>query len=146
MLNIRTILHPTDFSELSKPAFQVACSLAQVFRAKLVLLYVSGPIDPLGGVSVIPRASEVKDELWKKLNALSPADSQVPLTRLIRHGQAAEEILMQAVESQADMIVLGTHGRTGLDRMLMGSVAEEVLRNAACPVVTVKLPRPGPPS
>jgi len=146
MLNLRTILHPTDFSEGSDFAFRVACSLAQVHKATLVLVFVAGPIAPLSGVSLIPEVDEVKDALWKKLNAISPADPRVSVSRHVRNGVAAEEILRQAVESKADMIVMGTHGRSGLGRLLMGSVAEAVLRNAACPVVTVKLPLPGPPA
>jgi len=143
MLNIRTILHATDFSERAGYAFRVACSLAQVYGAKLVVVFVAGPVAAFADVSLLPDVDDGKDELWKKLNALSPADSQVSVSRYIRHGAAAEEILLQAAESKADMIVMGTHGRTGLGRLLMGSVAEEVVRNAACPVVTVKLPLPG---
>lgn len=139
-LSIKTILHPTDFSDRSNLAFHVACSLAQAYRANLVLLYVGGPIEPLSSVSLIPTVDEAKDDLWKKLNTFSPDDPQVSVSRHIRNGQAAEEILQQAKESHADMIVMGTHGRTGLGRLLLGSVAEAVLRSAACPVVTVKLP------
>ena len=140
MLTMKTILHPTDFSDHSKLAFDLACSLAQAFGAKLVLVFVAGPIEPLSGLSLIPTFSEVNDDLQKKLNVLSPTDPKVTVMCHIRNGQAAEEILLQAKESKADMIVMGTHGRSGLGRLVMGSVAEEVLRNAVCPVVTVKMP------
>lgn len=142
MLTVHTILVPIDFSERADYAFQVACSLAQAHRANLVLVHVAHLSGP-GGLSMVPAAADVQDALWDKLNALRPSDPQISVTRHIRYGHPAEEILLQARQSNADMIVMGTHGRSGLGRLLMGSVAEEVIRKAACPVLTVKIPLPG---
>jgi nucleotide-binding universal stress UspA family protein len=142
MFTIRTILVPTDFSERAEYALGVACSLAQALEANLVLVHVAGRSEPAAEMSLLPRAEEVNDALWDKLNAIRPAGPQVSVSRHLRHGHAGEEILLQAAQSKADLIVMGTHGRTGLGRLLMGSVAEEVVRNSACPVLTVKLPLP----
>jgi len=75
-----------------------------------------------------------------KLHQVAVPGSQVKVEHRLVEGFAAEAILQAAEESKADMIVMGTHGRTGFNRLLMGSVAEEVLRKAACPVLTVKAP------
>jgi len=143
VLTIRTILHPTDFSACSTFAFDLACSLARHHGAKLVVLYVAGPISR--GPSVLPDANEPKQAALEKLNALQMADSKVAISQHIRHGVPAEEIVRLAVESKADVIVMGTHGRTGLARLFAGSVAEAVLRSASCPVLAVRTPLPGTP-
>jgi hypothetical protein len=76
----------------------------------------------------------------EKLNKLRQRESNVAIHQQIRHGSPAEKIVLQAAEIKADLIILGTHGRTGLARLLAGSVAEAVLRTARCPVVAVKIP------
>lgn len=140
MLNIRTVLHPTDFSRCSDTAFSVACSLAQQHNAHLVLLHVAGPVT--SGPSLVPDATEAQQAIATKLNALRAANPNAAISRQIRHGAPAEEIVRLARECKADVIVLGTHGRTGLARLLAGSVAEEVMRTAPCPVLAVRIPIP----
>jgi nucleotide-binding universal stress UspA family protein len=147
MLAIRTILHPTDFAPQSGPAFQVACALTRDYVARLVLLHVHPPDMMYGEGYVLPPASEVvREELQERLNRLRPPDPAVRVERLVREGDAVREILHTARDVGAEMIVLGTHGRTGLGRLLMGSVAEAVLRQAPCPVLAVKAPLPETPA
>jgi nucleotide-binding universal stress UspA family protein len=83
-----------------------------------------------------------KEPLRAKLHQLLPSDPNVPVDHRLAEGDAATEILRLANETRSDVIVMGTHGRTGLARVLMGSVAEQVVRRAPCPVVTMKTPLP----
>jgi nucleotide-binding universal stress UspA family protein len=144
MLPIRTILHATDFSERSDHAFRVARALARDHGARLVLAHVL-PL-PLGGYSdlapLLPQPPEVEHQARQKLAALRPPGPSAGFEDRLRQGDAADEILRLAEETEADLIVLGTHGRTGLGRLLLGSVAEAVLRRARCPVLVLKMPFP----
>jgi nucleotide-binding universal stress UspA family protein len=144
MLKIRTVLHATDFSGPSQNAFHVACSLARDHGAGLVVLHVApAPILAYGGVMAPPPPPEPdRKELLAKLRQLRALDPKVPVEHVLAEGDAADEILRVARECRCDLIVLGTHGRTGLGRLLMGSVAEKVVRKAACAVLTVKTPLP----
>jgi len=138
MFNVRTILHPTDFSKHSEWAFRLACSLARDHRARLVALHVAPP--PVYGLAFAQVAEY--DELWKKLHRLEVPNLSVPLEYQLRHGHAVTEILRVAREVECDLIVMGMHGRSGIGRVLMGSVAEEIVRRAHCPALTVKTPFP----
>jgi nucleotide-binding universal stress UspA family protein len=141
MLAIRTVLHPTDFSERSDFAFRLACSLARDYGARLIVLHVAEPPVVVGSEGMLMPPVEVDlRPLQDRLQQLRPRDSKVPVEHRLVQGDAATEILSVADETKCDVIVLGTHGRTGLGRLLMGSVAEQVVRKAACPVVTVKTP------
>jgi nucleotide-binding universal stress UspA family protein len=142
MLAIRTILHPTDFSERSGYAFEVAHALAWDYNARLIVLHVA---KPLAGVNTDPAMSaysrkEYEDALEEKLRWLQGSDPGSQFESRLREGNPAKVILDTVVGSHCDLVVMGTHGRTGMGRLLMGSVAEEVLRNSACPVLVVKTP------
>ena len=141
MLPIQRILHPTDFSDRSRPAFEVACALARDYRAELVVCHVApNPVPAVAeGVMVDVPESPVEDAA-AHLAAVEPPDPHVRLVRWLRQGDAADEIVRLAAEGDFDLVVMGTHGRGGLARLVMGSVAERVLRAAACPVLTVKAP------
>jgi nucleotide-binding universal stress UspA family protein len=143
MLSIRTILHPTDFSAYSDYAFRLACSLARDYGARLTVLHVAEPAMAFAaeGVLMLPSVAEPQ-MLRERLDQLQPADPKVQVEHRLVEGDAATEILQVAEATKCDMIVLGTHGRTGLGRFLMGSVAEQVVRRARCPVLTVKTPLP----
>jgi nucleotide-binding universal stress UspA family protein len=145
MLDVRTILHPTDFSECCAPAFELACAVARDYGVRLVLLHVrQSAMMPMGEFGVLPPDSEdFPEALQKKLDRLQPLAPDVPVERLLKEGNPAPEIVRTAREQKCQLIVMGTHGRTGLARLLMGSVAEEVLRQAPCPVLIVKPPPPG---
>jgi nucleotide-binding universal stress UspA family protein len=145
MLPIRTILHPTDFSPQSGYAFQVACALARDYTARLIVLHVKPPEIIYGeGYVIPPDPGPVRKELHEQLDHLVPPDPSIRVDRILEEGDPVREILHTARETHADLIVMGTHGRTGVGRILMGSVAEAVLRKAPCPVLTVKAPPPEP--
>jgi nucleotide-binding universal stress UspA family protein len=142
MLPIHTILFPTDFSENARQAFALACSLARDCGARLVVLYVMPP--PMGHDEIEARRDPdaYYAGVWKMLDEMHAPAEDVRVEHRLEEGAAAQRILDVAREVQAGMIVMGTHGRTGLGRLLLGSVAEQVLRRAACPVLTVKVPLP----
>lgn len=141
MLSFRTILHPTDFSECSNYAFQVACTLARDPGARLVLVHVtSNLVVAVPFVTIPPDPVDIREQLQKQLAALQPSEPGLQVERHLREGDPATEILRLAQETHADLVVMGTHGRTGLGRLLVGSVAEQVLRKAPCPVLTVRTP------
>jgi nucleotide-binding universal stress UspA family protein len=140
MLTIRKILHATDFSEQSDNAFRLACALARDYAASLVLVHVHSPFVAYGDGMVAVLPADYTDELRQKLQAIDPHDPKVVIERRLLEGDPATEVLRLAREAKCDLIIMGTHGRTGLGRLLIGSVAEEVVRKASCPVLTIKAP------
>lgn len=140
MLPIHAILHPTDFSERAGAAFRMACALARDHGARLVVLHVYPP--PLSHGEVVARRQPngFHEELWSALRRVQPREPGLNVEHWLIEGHAAAEILRAAAEHGCDLIVMGTHGRAGVARLLMGSVAEKVLRKAPCPVLTVKTP------
>jgi len=142
MLSIRTILHPTDFSERSEDAFKAACSLARDHGARLVVVYVRVPVvvgyGELG--PIVPDPVQTPADVKAKMAALHVLDPSLEVSYCVADGSPASEIVRLARELPADWVVMGTHGRTGLGRLLMGSVAEAVVRRAPCPVLTLKAP------
>jgi nucleotide-binding universal stress UspA family protein len=148
MLPIHTILHPADFSDCSDSAFRLACALARDYGARLVVLHVAELPTVVAGDGMLMMPYSIDPEsLREQLQQLEPGDPKVPVEHRLVEGYAAEQILRVAEETNCDLILMGTHGRTALNRLLMGSVAEEVVRKAPCPVLTVKTPqRPAPSS
>lgn len=140
MSTINTILHPTDFSDCAEPAFDKACALANEHHARLVLAHV---VDveygdhTFGGVNVEVRPPDYPDQMLEALKELEPPEPGLRVEHVVKEGRPVEEILQLVKETGSDMIVMGTHGLTGLKHLLMGSVAEDVLRRAPCPVLTV---------
>jgi nucleotide-binding universal stress UspA family protein len=142
MLALKTILHPTDFSPRSEYAFRLACSLARDHGARLIVLHVVTPPPAVSYGEMIldtDTAAQV-EQFWQTLRQIKSPDPAVQVEHQLEEGFPASEIIRVAKEVKCDMIVLGTHGRSGLGRLLMGSVAEQVVRKAACPVLTVKGP------
>jgi len=140
MLPIHTILHPTDFTEHANNGFQLACALARDYGAKLVILHVvPTPVYPVVYGGYFPVSVEVpRDKLMEQLREIKPPDPAIAVDRALVEGEPAGEILRAAHAYDADLIVMGTHGRGGLSRLVMGSVAEAVSRKADCPVLTVR--------
>jgi nucleotide-binding universal stress UspA family protein len=144
MSGSRTILFPTDFSECSRQAFELARMLVQEQGARLVVLHVQhglGPLVVYSDVFARLQPADYHEWLWKVLRRFQVPDAREPVEYRLVEGDPAREILAAAAEIDCDMIVMGTHGRSGLERLLLGSVSEQVLRKARCPVVMVKLPR-----
>jgi nucleotide-binding universal stress UspA family protein len=151
MCIIKTILHPTDFSACSQAAFRLAYALARDHAARLIVLHVTAVPDlayqGFGGPGLPLLAEQYLAKVRQGLEKLRPPDPQFPCERRLAEGDPAAEIIGAAAETAADLIVMGTHGRTGLRHLLMGSVAEQVVRQAPCPVVTLKqesADEPGP--
>ena len=143
----RLILHPTDFSAASTLAFKEAVRLARTGGATLLLLHVINPTMPpdIGKRDISPPTYRQLRKVWRawaleqlvRLTARARA-AKVRSTSSVREGVEAIEIARLARSRRAAMIVMGTHGRTGLGRVLLGSVARRVLGLASCPVVTVR--------
>jgi nucleotide-binding universal stress UspA family protein len=142
MLSIRNILFPTDFSEQSVAAFHLASALARDHRARMTVLHVrETPVVPFAEFGAVPPDDvPPRTELLERLGQFEPPDESTNVDYFVADGWPAEEIVRAATDRGCDLIVMGTHGRTGLGRLLMGSVAEEVMRKAPCPVLTLKHP------
>jgi nucleotide-binding universal stress UspA family protein len=136
------ILFPTDFSPASDQALRWATALARDTGATISIVHVEEPPLAYGGGEMYIGFDEesTRDELRKTLMHVVPTDHNVPFEHKLLVGDPAGAIVQAAESENADMIVMGTHGRTGLTRLLMGSVAEAVIRRAKCPVLTVKQP------
>ena len=147
MARIRRILHPSDFSKASGAAFAKAVDLAKSNRAEVVVLHVLAPPMPMmaGDGYVSPRVYEDLDKsarayASKELASLvaKAKKAGVRAKAVLRDGMAHEQIARAARSPRADMIVIGTHGRTGLAKLFLGSVAGRVVATAKCPVMTVR--------
>ena len=141
---VNCIVCPTDFSERSAPAEREAVRLAKALGAELVLAHVGtdatlwreGLYTPAVRAVVEGQRKWAADALAARAAAL--AAEGVTARAVVKVGLAWKEIVRVAAEEHADMIVMGTQGRTGLERLLLGSVAERVIRRAPCPVLTVR--------
>jgi nucleotide-binding universal stress UspA family protein len=141
MYTIRNILHPTDFSKEADNAFHVACDLARQHKAALTVLYVMPAPIAWGDSIPLPMCRDAEERLMKEyMVPKCTAEPDIPIVHQIEEGIVDEMIVTVAEDLGCDLIVMGTHGRTGLRRMFLGSVAERVLRTAPCPVLTVRVP------
>jgi nucleotide-binding universal stress UspA family protein len=146
MSRLRRILHPTDFSPASRAAFKRAVAMAKADRAQLLLVHVLAPPLPIAGEGYI--SPTVYDDLENSarkyaqthLSALQAKarTAGVKAVTLLLEGVVHEEIARAAKSKKADLIVIGTHGRTGLAEFFLGSVASRVAAAAPCPVMTVR--------
>jgi universal stress protein E len=142
----KTLLVPTDFSSCAKKAAEEALTLAKAFSSRILFLhvvdfypsYAIAYTDDIGvSVPLPPPTPQELEHSWQEFTdgmALEDVDRE----KLALEGEPAAEILHQAEIHQADLIVMGTHGRTGLEHMLVGSVAEKVVRQSAAPVLTIR--------
>jgi len=135
------IIVATDFDESARRALDLAVEIAQKFDAKLTLVHCwEVPSYSYGGALYVPAdlVTPIEEAAQSQLNdALTELKKRVPeANAVLRAGPAAEEILAAATAANADLIVVGTHGRRGLSRALLGSVAERVVRTAHIPVLT----------
>jgi len=131
----RIILCPADYSGSTEPAIDLAVDLAKAKPSKIVLLHV---IEPGGNAVSIDerRVNQVQERLRAQQLDLNDIDHE----EVTRHGDPAKITIEYAKRHGADLIVMGTHGRTGLSSLVTGSVAKKVMAGASCTVVTVKLP------
>ncbi len=154
MINVKRILCPTDFSDCSQISIACASALAADFGAELVFVHVdelpAAYIEGLGsgfaGHGYVPEPAHARDEIRQQLSRVVPTSPKVPYRHVYLRGNPAEEILQLAEKGQANLIVMGTHGHSAVFQLLMGGVAERVVREAKCPVLTVKNSAPNPDS
>ena len=144
-LRLKKILVPTDFSPPARNAYRYALRFGRQFGAAVTLLHVLEKVSPISGLADLPVQSDYLGERLdiaeKNLRALSAASERGKLPRIgttVREGNAAVQINEAARQLHTDLIVVGTHGYTGLKHLLLGSTAEEVVRSAPCPVMVVR--------
>lgn len=140
MIRVKKILYATDFSPYSNQAYFHAVALAEAHGASLTILYVYAP----GAGTPEGQGKDDRGHWKEQLRQIRPVNPRIAVEHVFLEGDAAAEIVRYAADAVPDLIVMGTHGRTGLERLLMGSVAERVLREAPCSVLVVKLPRRSP--
>ena len=148
MKRIRRIMHASDFSSASRPAFRKAIEMARSAHARLLIVHTVAPIvPPLMGEGVY-----VSPTTWNSMQRSARQAAQRRLAKLVQEakksgvaaealavdGLPADQIVRVARARRADMLVIGTHGRTGFSRLFLGSVAARVVATARCPVVTVR--------
>lgn len=139
-MRFHKILVPIDFSDHSLEALRMASIFAAETGATLHLVHVWQPTPPLAdGIAWAEVYAEQAEESRRQLEEIAPYRLDVNCERHVLAGDPATEIVRLAEEENADMIVVGTHGRTGITRLVLGSVAEHVMRRATCPVLTCKL-------
>jgi nucleotide-binding universal stress UspA family protein len=146
LARIRKILHATDFSKASARALQEAVKLAKDNRARLLVVHVIEPTPYVAG------GEFAGAEIYTRLDEMATRNAESSMSKLVGRlkklkvraeslllrGLAHEQIVKAAKNKKADMIVIGTHGRTGLSKLFMGSVAGKVVSLASCPVLTVR--------
>ena len=143
-MNAKKILFPTDFSTAAEAGRAEAESLARDRQATLIVLHVQEPVMGLAGPLDYATLEQTSEMLKKMLHDATPVDKTIRVEPRLTMGEPATEIVRVANEENVDLIVMGTHGRTGLSRFFMGSVAEQVIRHATCPVLTYRARKRGP--
>ena len=144
MIEIRRILCPIDFSDFSRRALDYAIAIARWYKVTITAVHVDASLEivgypaPMVGVPATWKFSD-RAELLTRLQRFVEAKSApgVPIETVVCEGPVVTEILEQVSATRADLIVMGTHGASGFERLVLGSVAEKVLRKARCPVLTV---------
>jgi nucleotide-binding universal stress UspA family protein len=152
MVTFKHILIPTDFSESANKAIDYALPIAKQFQSRLSLIHVYEPIiyyadAPIGMPDVVEIEQNIRTSAEDSLRLIvdqhiKPREAEygpIAVERILVQGKPYLEILRAAFERRVDLIVLSTHGRSGLEHILMGSVTEKVVRKAPCPVLTVRV-------
>ena len=146
MIKLKKILYPTDFSESSLEAMKYAVSFARDYKARLILMHVVNEQIFSEGLN-LPRLAapealeqELVAEAGRQMRTVIPADVRagVDVEHVILRGMPFLEIIRYAKANEIDLIVIGTHGRSGMEHIIFGSTAEKVVRKAPCPVLSVR--------
>lgn len=142
-LSVRNVLFATDFSPTSEAAMPYATAICRRFHGTLHMAHVLSDVGLLmmgGGVDYVSMGTIYEDahnEAKEKLDQIAANFGTMPHRNYVRHGAVWKNLATIVEENEIDLIVVGTHGRTGLGKLLLGSVAEDILRHATCPVLTV---------
>jgi nucleotide-binding universal stress UspA family protein len=141
-MNFRRILIPTDFSDISQSALRYGAELAHDYGAQIIVLYAVeslGPENVTYGEAISRLQPDgYRQRLWQELRQIKSPLPDVQVEFVLSEEDPAKAIIHAAAERQCDLIVVGSHGRGGFKRLFMGSVADEVVRKAPCPVLVVK--------
>ena len=144
MIEIQRILCPTDFSDFSRRALDHAIAIARWYESKVTVLHVfsPAPVTAFGPGPVVFQPIVLTEGDREQLLAdtkkfAADAAPGMPIDAVVREGNAAAEILEEATTTGADLLAIGTHGRSGFERLVLGSVTEKILRRARCPVLTI---------
>ena len=143
-LLIRNILVPIDFSECSRKALHYAGAFARLFNARITLLHVFRPLQggggEMGAIDYLALENESRACCERQLEELAREELGKGITFEVevRNGHTVSEITRAAKECEADVLVVSTHGRTGIRHALLGSIAESVVQHASCPVLVVR--------
>lgn len=151
VIRIKNILVPTDFSNFSKYALDYAITIAQTFKASIILIHVTPEkeMDSIRQISPYLEPGRIEELLKqresgdrKQLDEFIPPEMQkgIKTETIYRVGTPFLEIIRAAKEREVDLIVMATHGRSGLSHILFGSVAEKVVRKSTCPVLSIRPP------
>lgn len=142
-LAVKNVLFATDFSPISESALPYAAAICRRFGSTLHTVHVlseAGLLMMAGGVDYVSMGTiyeDAQNEAREKLDQISEHIESIPHRNYVRHGQVWNTLASIIADNEVDLIVVGTHGRTGVGRLLLGSVAENILRHAPCPVLTV---------
>lgn len=144
-VNLKKILVPQDFSEYSLHALKYAVTFAELFNSELIILHIVEPIVypadfSFGQVSIPAMEEEIRKHSEEQLNELVTKEipKNIKATAIIRIGKPFIEIVEVAKSESAGLIIISSHGRTGMDHVLFGSTADKVVRKAPCPVLTIR--------
>lgn len=149
-MKLNKILVPIDFSDYSKNALKYAVNFAKLFNAEILLIYVVEPVIyppdfSMGQIAIPTVTTEFDDRAKEELNKLAKNEipQQLKVSIIIRTGKPFVEIIETASEADVDLIIIATHGHSGVEHILFGSTAEKVVRKAPCPVLTLREPVKG---
>ncbi len=149
-MKLNKILVPIDFSDYSKNALKYAVNFAKLFNAEILLIYVVEPVIyppdfSMGQIAIPTVTTEFDDRAKEELNKLAKNEipQQLKVSIIIRTGKPFVEIIDTASEADVDLIIIATHGHSGVEHILFGSTAEKVVRKAPCPVLTLREPVKG---
>lgn len=145
---IKKVLVPIDFSDYSKSALKYAVNFSKLFNAEIILIYVVEPViyppDFSMGQIAMPSLNTEWDERAKdELDKLAKSEISTSVKTILKTGKPFVEIIETAKEENIDLIIIATHGHTGVEHILFGSTAEKVVRKAPCPVLTLREPIKG---
>lgn len=149
-MEFKRILYPTDFSEGSAVAIPYVADMAKRYDAKVYVVHVIYDIAKASGwyvphVSMDEVYKDMEEGAKKELQRCCAEDMRgyKDIEYIVLKGVPSEEIIRFTEENQIDLVVMGTHGRKGLDRVFFGNTAEKVVKRASCPVMTVRIPAAG---
>lgn len=149
-MKINKILVPIDFSDYSKSALRYAVNFAKMFNSEIILIYVVEPVIyppdfSMGQIAIPTVTTEFDERAKEELTKLAKNEipSTIKVSTLIKAGKPFIEIIDTAAEADVDLIIIATHGHSGVEQILFGSTAEKVVRKAPCPVLTLREPVKG---